>query len=350
MENIMIDTCVFFRMIEYNNFAMKYGKENVGKLIEHNKQVLANKETEINEFINKTFPNFFEQNKDLEYNDLILKFSNEKITNEVSRFSKAIESWESLKNNDKIPPERKALLKQNKEKAEEIIKKYNQIDEWIKNYKTEKQSIKCGQIFKQAVDGKIKLFSNTVSFSEILEHSKKLDKENWVYYPLEDITNLSKNMVSIVTTKSKQPFLKDEEKETDLTLGAIEYLAEQYRTPSTNENQKNMGNDKNILGDYGDSKIAAFASMAGMTFVTINGKDFIFDLDKNYKNEDIRNHINEINKICQYATDAQAISIDEFLENNYKRPTIQKNHMCSLEKVQKAIQDERFVEEHLLQI
>ena len=39
---------------------------------------------------------------------------------------------------------------------------------------------------------------------------------------MEEILDMSKNMVSVVTTKSRQPFLKGEEKDSDKTLEMIE--------------------------------------------------------------------------------------------------------------------------------
>lgn len=349
MENIMIDTCVYFKMIPYNNFVMKYGKENLDKFIEHNKQKHINNKNEIDSFISKDRPNFFNENKNLEYNDIIVKYSKERITNEVSRLGKKIAGWESLQNNPNVPDEKKKILFQAIEQINKEIERYNAIDEKINNYKIEKQGIDCGEMYKKAVNDEIKLFTNTVSYSEVLEHSKMQDKTNWVYYPMEEILNMSKNMVSVVTTKSRQPFLKDEEKDFDKTLQMIEFLAKRYRRKTSNENESGMGKDINTLGDYGDSKIAAFASMSGMTFVTINGKDFVFNKDRGYDNEEIRNRINRINKTCPYATDAQPITVEEFLSGDYKRPT-KSNPMFKLSKTQKRKQDQRFVEEYEMQM
>lgn len=329
MENIMIDTCVFFKMIEYNNFVMEYGKENLDEYIKHNEDKLLKDKIAIDNFIKENgLIEFLEKNKNLSYIELINKLSNEKMSNIIGSCKKSIDGDTKALDNPAVPQQRKDFLKTKIHQNKQILEHAQDIDKKIKQFKLKIQSIECGKIFKQAIDGKIKLFTNTVSFSEILEHSKQSNKTNWIHFTENEILNLSKNMISIVTTESHQPFLTDD-MQTDKTLQAIELLAKAYRQPSDNINEKNMEEDKNTLGDFGDSKIAALANMAGMTLVTINGKDFIYNKDKQEKNEDIRNHINAVNKICPYSTDAQVISIDEFLDGNYKRPS-KNNPVCKL--------------------
>lgn len=57
-----------------------------------------------------------------------------------------------------------------------------------------------------------------------------------------------------------------------------------------------------------------------MTLVTFNGQEFIFDIDKKVKNQDIRNHLKNVNAGKTNTTDATVVSPAEFLLGNYDKP------------------------------
>lgn len=81
-----------------------------------------------------------------------------------------------------------------------------------------------------------------------------------------------------------------------------------------------MAEDINSVGEYGDSKIAAIASLSGMTLVTNNGKDFIFDKSTKTKNDKIRKHISEVNANHEYASDATVVSAEELVAGIFSLP------------------------------
>ena len=49
MIALMVDTCVFFKMIEFNNFVIENGEEKLGEYINHKIQRLKLRETELTE-------------------------------------------------------------------------------------------------------------------------------------------------------------------------------------------------------------------------------------------------------------------------------------------------------------
>ena len=82
-----------------------------------------------------------------------------------------------------------------------------------------------------------------------------------------------------------------------------------------------MGEDKNSLGDWGDSKIAAIASLTGMLLVTNNGKDFIFDKSIGKDNTNIRNHINASNNHNRFATDSTIVTAEQLIADIFTLAT-----------------------------
>ena len=141
----MIDSCVFFKMIEYNNFVMKYGKENLDDFIKHNEINLLEDKNIIIELISRlTGDKFFVQNEDLNFTDLIIKFSNERITDLIGRYNKEIKGLIVAINNPNVPGSKKDLLKIKISQIKNALRELKEIDKLIINYKLKEQSINYG--------------------------------------------------------------------------------------------------------------------------------------------------------------------------------------------------------------
>ena len=63
MIDLMVDTCVFFKMIEFNNFVIENGEEKLGEYINHKIQRLKLRETELTEKFGEEFANLYKGNE-----------------------------------------------------------------------------------------------------------------------------------------------------------------------------------------------------------------------------------------------------------------------------------------------
>ena len=337
MIDLMVDTCVFFKMIEFNNFVIENGEEKLGEYINHKIQRLNLRETELTEKFGEEFANLYKDYSFDEKLDLIKDFLNRK----ESRLLREIEKNEHLakgevfdykdvnydadgkkieinhyKFNPHITEEKKARAKliadKNRSEYNSMLK-FEDVQKDINSYKLLKDAINDGIIFKQALEGKFKLHISYMAFKEAMNHTiPKSDDADWCTWPKEDMLALTKNCFTLVTIRENDRRMQ----------GIIGTLAKSYREESVGvKEDKNMGEDKNSLGDWGDSKIAAIASLTGMLLVTNNGKDFIFDKSIGKDNTNIRNHINASNNHNRFATDSTIVTAEQLIADIFTLAT-----------------------------
>lgn len=316
MENLMIDSCVFFGMIEYNNFVTKYGAENLDQYLLKKKDILLETKNKIKTTLSKEF---FEKYSDLSFDAQVDKYK-EWVNNREAELNLTIKSDEGLVNNPnpKIPAEKKERAKAEAENLKvelQNLVKFDEVKDLLNSYRLKKNSMGSGLIYKGALAGKYKLNTNGYSYDEILNHTKQKDDENWLCFSRKEVDDLTKKF-TIIYTKSKE------------ILDQVDKMAEDYRTEIP-ENQgktrkdltdKAMGQDVNSVGEFGDSKIMAFTNLTGMVLVTHNAKDFIFDKGVGKNNTCILNHITRVNKKYFGTTDAKAYTTFDILKENYEKP------------------------------
>lgn len=318
MQKVIIDSCVFFGMIKYNNFVEKYGKENLPILLQKRKQKMEAVKQQIEACF---YDDFNKKYKNLSFEEKIEKFK-EYRNNKLFSLKNMIESKKNLlkgiaydkKGNlieIKIPKEKKEVLKKQIKEHEKELEKYIPEPEVIFNkYKLNKNSLQCGQLYQMALEGKVDLNLFFVSYNEIINHTIPRDNESWLLFSPQEVSNLTKRCCSLITTHSAQ------------AIQDLNDLALKYRTPIEIAGRKQMAEDINALGEYGDSLIMAGASMSGIILLTQNDKDFIRDKAFKQENDYIRQNTDAINSVVSFATDALCYSVDEFLSGKYTHPTI----------------------------
>ncbi len=330
MENIIIDTCVFFGMVKYDNFATEHGIDNVPELLKHHQEKLEQEKESIENYFKK-FPQFYEKNKNLSFEDKLENFK-AFYQNQVEHIKSKIKSNTLLayKNVDKnnnpvnIPEQRKLELKTDIKHKKEQLAFYKKNPHDFKKYRELRDSIQNGKLYLRAANGEVNLHLLNIAFREILNHTKpKENNPSWLYFSTEEIYNLTKRC-HIISTHSKKTVLN------------LHDLAKQYRKKITSDNRKQMSRSKNSLGEFGDSLIMAGASLSGMILVTQNEKDFIYDksrrtkqnskkTDKNtpisQKNDYIRQNIACINEENDCSSNALCYTVEDFLAGKYTLPT-----------------------------
>lgn len=316
MKDIIIDSCVFFGMIKYNNFVEKYGEDRLPELLEHQAQKLADVKAQIESCF---YDDFNKKYQNLSFEEKIEKFK-EYRNNKISYLESAIEGKQQLIDGSAlsktgepiiIPEERKEFLRQQMEKERQQLALYKSeptVD--FNQYKLIKNSLQNGQLYQMALEGKVNLHLFYQSYSEIVNHTKHKGDESWLYFTPEEVGNLTKKHCHIIHTHSSQ------------VVADLNAMSEKYRTPVTDEiMRKEMDNDRNSLNKFGDSLIMAGASMSGMILVTQNDKDFIVDKSHKQSNDYIRRNIHSINSQNDCVSDAVCYNVDEFLSQNYTEPT-----------------------------
>lgn len=322
MENLMIDSCVFFKMIGYNNFVQKYGKEHFDMLLQMQFQSIKNIENQIKSTLNSEF---FEKYSNLPFEDQIDKYklwsSNavngalkqiKSIDNKLEYYGKYISEY-----NKKVLVERRELLN---EQVCNIVK-FSDVEQLINSYKLKKDSIGSGLIYKGYIDGKYKLFTNAFCYDEILNHTKPVEDKRFLQVSRQEVDDLFKHF-TLIFTKS------------DEVLRQINDMSKDYRTETNNKNEKAMSEDINSVNDFGDSKIAAFSNLSGMVLVTHNAKDFIFDKGIGKHNTNKLNHLMSVNKNYFGTTDAKIYTTFDILNGDYEKPKIMPGY--KLESIKKA--------------
>lgn len=318
MQNVIIDSCVFFGMIKYNNFALEYGAENLPELFARNELELAQLKERIEAYFDDDFNKKY---KNLTFEEKIKVYKNYQ-TNNIGNLTREIESTQNLlngftynkdgtKKHLKISSERKQQLQLKLQELKQRLAFFETDRELDFNlYKLKKNSLQNGYLYKMALDGEIKLHVISVSYDEILNHTiPRPNVKNWKCFTPEEVSALTQHC-TLITTHSAQ------------VLQDMQELATLYRTKTAVAQRKAMAQDINSKGVYGDSLIMAGANMSGMILLTQNVKDFIEDLDKIMGNDYIRRHISAVSADMQYGTDALPYSVDEFLHGNYTIPTV----------------------------
>lgn len=321
MKDIIIDSCVFFGMIKYNNFVEKYGEDGLSELLEHQAQKLADIKAEIESCFSDAFNQKYQN---LSFEEKIEKFK-EYHNNKISKLESSIAGKQQLLDGSAlsktgkpiiIPEERKEFLRQQLEKERQqlaVYKTYCETESTIdfNRYKVLKNSLQNGQLYQMSLEGKVNLHLFYESYNEIVNHTKhKRDDKSWLYFTPEEVYNLTKKHCHIIHTHSSQ------------VVADLKEMSEKYRTPVTDEiMRKEMDNDRNSLNKFGDSLIMAGASMSGMILVTQNDKDFIVDKSHKQSNDYIRRNIHSINSQNDCVSDAVCYNVDEFLSQNYTEPT-----------------------------
>ncbi len=386
-KKLMIDSCVTFRMLTYDKCNRIYGKEIVNEIIEKRKQKLEQLEKDITASFDEKFNNNFAH---LSFADKILIYKNY-ISREIGEVNKKIVSKYFLakgievkrdkktdkliyNKNDHLPQETRDDAKEQYIILKSFLRKYKKYSKKEKfnlhnkdvnneylirdvvKYKELRDQISAGELYLKMLEGEYEFYIPSVSLKEIENHTKdkeeiqsnasnqktqndkKEGKQNnnpqedddeqeeenergWLKVKEEDIKNFINNKDVRIT------YSLDEN-----TNNLIEALAGKYRERSKDSNAKEMAKDINSANEFGDSKIMAMASIAGMPLATFNCKDFIFDKNlyvqdikgKDYKinhNEKIRQHIANVNSGEDIATDAYAYSVDEILNGTYHTPT-----------------------------
>ena len=329
MENLMIDSCVFFRMIGYNNFVQRHGKENLDILLQKQFQILENIESTIKNTLNSEF---FEKYSNLTFDDQIDKYK-EWSKNAVCGAKKQIEDIEKkLKNYSQyISNEKKkfliAKIDELKDSANKIVK-YSDVEKLLNSYRIKRDSIGSGLIYKGCINGEYKLFTNAYCYDEILNHTKPSNDKRFMQVSRQDVENLFKNFTLVYTKSNK-------------VLKQINDMSKDYRTATTNKDEKAMGEDTNSVKDFGDSKIAAFSNLAGMVLVTHNAKDFIFDKGIGKNNTNKLNHLMSVNKNYFGTTDAKVYTTLDIIKGEYETPKVKPGYKMESNKVSKIEFDEQ---------
>ena len=318
MINVIVDSCVFFGMIKYNNFLEQYGEEHLEELLIRQQEELSALRTEIGNHFDEEF---IAKYKNLTFEQQIDKFK-EYRNNKISNFEKDIKKCETLlKNNfiyDKdgqkkpLPEEIRKSLENRILQNQQKLTFYSEPIISFNDYKVLKNSIANGTLYKMALDKEVKLNLFFVSYDEIINHTK--EKENykkWKSFTPEEVNSLTQKLFSLITTNSKE------------VITDLQNLARQYREPVTIDGRSEMANDINSNGVYGDSLIMAGANMSGMILLTQNVKDFIWAKKISKNNDFIRQNVFNVSQNNDYSTDALAYSVDEFLSENYNVPSKQ---------------------------
>lgn len=158
-----------------------------------------------------------------------------------------------------------------------------------KKYYNLYQNFNAAQLLKMRNDGKVEFYVLQENFDEfenhILKDSQTEKKKDFLYISEDDAFNAISGCTMVVFDEGLTP--------------AIKALSRAYRSKIHGKNIYSMSNDINSLKRYGDANSMAEASIAGLTFATFNGKDFIFHLSKS--DEQIRKHIMKVNRDVKYS-------------------------------------------------
>lgn len=327
--DVMIDSCVFFKMIDYNNHIEKYGRESLGDFINSRIKMLKKKEEKLTESFGEDFNKKF---ANLSFDEKLEKYK-EYVNNREAKLISEIQLKRHLSvgevvahvNGDEVVYRKEPNIPQAKRDKSALdadrmqaelnsLTKFSEVEKEMNAYRLLRESINDGIIFQGAVEGKYRLCVPYISYEEIHEHTKeKKSDAGWATWSKSEVESLARNFTIFIRAK------KDVREE-------IASLAREYRTANDEvADTKPMAEDINSVGIFGDSKIAAIANIAGMILVTNNGKDFIFDKSIKTNNENIRNHIDGVNASHDFTTDARVYSAEEFITGLYSVPEKQSN-------------------------
>lgn len=297
MENVIIDSCVFFHMLEANKIYQLEGKNSFDKYKNDmilKMETLKHKiyDTMGDEFLNKYF------NSTTKFIELINTY-NTYIRNKLGNVENEINSVKNslvgeFKKKDgtiykinasaiqkEIWRNQLIILEQTKEEYKKNIKEFDILSQ---EYKDNYQPYICTMLYDRMINGEISFILVKDSYNEILNHiGEELDSINSFKYFNKNTVEMMINNCVILRF------------DLEYTRDLIKQLSQQYRTRDDDKGSC-MDGDKNSLKVYGDSRIMAEASIAGYAFITLNEKDFITDKSKKLGNDFIRRHIQEVNR------------------------------------------------------
>ena len=321
MKNIVVDTCVFFGMIKYNDIYTAHGEKALDMAIFRQEQKLEARKA----YILKLMPDeFHKKYANLSFEEKLEKYK-DYATNMIASAQRKIEGLELLlqgkvmeKGVEKtvtLSPERRAALEKQLEEQKQlkakIEKTYGEYIDKRAEYKVAKNSLEAGKILQGSIRGEYSIHIVSTSYDEIKNHIKgkaKSTDERYLTFTQAQVSNLTKRC-TLISVRHHE--VRD----------YVESVARSYRTPIHGGKGHQMDQDKNSLNRYGDSTIMAESNLSGMVFVTQNIKDFIEDKSVKTPNDRIRTHIEEVSASRRpLTTDATPITQEELLTGDYKTP------------------------------
>lgn len=302
MEKVVIDSCVFFHMLEANKIYQLEGKSSFDKYKNDmilKMETLKHKiyDTMGDEFLNKYF------NSTTKFIELINTY-NTYIRNKLGNVENEINSVKNslvgeFKKKDgtiykinasaiqkEIWRNQLIILEQTKEEYKKNIREFDKLS---LEYKDNYQPYVCTILYDKTINGEVQFILVQDSYKEILNHigNETLSIDTFKYFNRNDVELMFKNCDVYSADISPNQIIMSEDD--------IELLSQEYRTRDDDKGSC-MDGDKNSLKVYGDSRIMAEASIAGYAFITLNEKDFITDKSKKLGNDFIRRHIQEVNR------------------------------------------------------
>ena len=312
MENVAIDSCVFFHMIYFNNKYEKIGAKKFEQLIQNK---IKRNEQQKQALLGMMTQTFLDGNKGVSDYELINqypKYLNKQKTKTEQMIAKLTNSLDYVKYKT---PEQIERVKQDIEKAKllyaDLEKRYNDFQNLRIPFDDQFKKLQIALLYKKLINKEITVFIPKTSYKEITDHIKKKGKNYKLTISSQEAFSLLGKCKVINFGSNKAMSIKGQ-------------IARDYRTQNPNPiaGETPMKPDKNAMGEYGDSQIMAEANIAGMILITENAKDFITQSENNTE-ETKRRHIRTISRKHQpYATDVLAYTPYEFLSGNYKKPTL----------------------------
>lgn len=338
MKKVVVDSCVFFDMIQFNDVYINVGEEAFFDYIKASERVLEKRKSEISALLD---PEFLEQYKDFTFDkqlDCLEIYNINKINSLKNEIKKTHSAKQRLIHTNGNPGEIKRLQTMWENLQEKLAQaEFNakSLEDKKNTYKVARNSLYAGKLLAQSIKGEIELCVTTTGYDEIenhiIENNTGLTR---AMYHEESVDNLTKNHFTLITVKD--PAVER----------IVRKLAQVYRTAVLAGSP--MKNDINANGVYGDSLIMAESNLAGISLVTINEKDFIFDenLDNTktgIRNEARREHIDAVNqRLAPTTSDALPISLHELINNDHAEPNRQSEDFALVYAINK---NEKFKEE-----
>lgn len=322
MKDIVVDTCVFFGMIKYNDLYTAFGEKALDVVLARDEQKLQARQSRILDLMPEEFHKKYGK---LSFEEKLEKYK-DYATNAIASAARKIESLELLlqgkvmeKGVEKtinLTPERRAAIERQLEEQRQLKAKIEAtyqtyIDERAE-YKTAKNSLEAGKILQGSIKGEYSIHIVSTSYDEIKNHIEgqtNSDDERFLTFTHQQVASLTQRCTLIT--------VRDED-----VKYYIDNVATSFRTPIAGGRGHAMDQDINSLNRYGDSTIMAEANLSGMIFVTQNVKDFIEDRSIKTPNDRIRTHIEEVSSTLKPLTsDATPITQEELLTGDYHVPT-----------------------------
>ena len=309
-NKIIIDSCVFFFMLDASDIYTKNGKTALRDYCDKNSEILRKIEKRTmdvvgcgnSELVSKNLKETLENLKDF-FSDY--KSIEQKIERINTTLSGVVRDKNGFKNVE-LTPERTDVLNNKLERLTKQckIKKafYEEFSFHLEKYLNTYQPYYASELFYMCVNGDVELCIVQDSLEEIKNHNNSTNQSTECFKTFDEdkIYTLLRFCTIITVTPSSVKYIDD--------------LACEYRT-RIDDATSPMKNDINSLGVYGDSRIMAEASLVGVVLVTFNEKDFIRDKSVKSNNSRIRNHIGRINAMYfNYDNSVLPYSVMEVVE------------------------------------